>query len=77
MCFAYNNLLTTLVIGVVEDLARFVPTVGSLIETAIGILTFYSIASCLSPIRMSMCIGTGPSTFQASSSLRTHAARAW
>ena len=32
VCFAYNNLLTTLLIGVVEDVARFVPTVGSLIE---------------------------------------------
>lgn len=41
VCFAYNNLVTTLVIGVVEDAARFVPTVGGLIELAISILTFY------------------------------------
>lgn len=41
VCFAYNNLLTTVVIGVVEDVARFVPAVGSLIELAISILTFY------------------------------------
>jgi hypothetical protein len=41
VCFAYNNLATTLVIGTVEDAARFVPTVGSLIEMAISILTFY------------------------------------
>ena len=41
VCFAYNNLLTTLLIGVVEDVVRFVPTVGSLIEMAISILTFY------------------------------------
>jgi hypothetical protein len=41
VCFAYNNLLTTLLIGVVEDVAQFVPTVGSLIEMAISILTFY------------------------------------
>lgn len=41
VCFAYNNLATTLVIGVIEDIARFVPTVGSAIELAISILTFY------------------------------------
>src|SRR5580658_1420823 len=41
VCFAFNNLLTSLLIGVVEDVARFVPAVGSLIELAISILTFY------------------------------------
>jgi hypothetical protein len=41
VCFAFNNLLTTLLIGVVEDIAQFVPTVGALIEMAISILTFY------------------------------------
>ena len=29
VCFAFNNLLTSLLIGMVEDVARFVPTVGS------------------------------------------------
>jgi hypothetical protein len=41
VCFAYNNLATTLVIGGVEDATRFVPTVGGLIDLAISILTFY------------------------------------
>lgn len=41
VCFAYNNLLTTVLIGVVEDLIRFVPGIGGLIELTIGILTFY------------------------------------
>jgi hypothetical protein len=41
VCFAFNNLLTTLLIGTVEDLVRFVPTVGDLIELGISILTFY------------------------------------
>jgi len=41
VCFAFNNLLTSLLIGVVEDVARFVPAVGALIELAINILTFY------------------------------------
>jgi hypothetical protein len=41
VCFAFNNLLTTLLIGAVEDVAQFVPTVGAVIEMAISILTFY------------------------------------
>jgi hypothetical protein len=41
VCFAYNNLLTSLLIGMVEDVARFLPTVGSLIDLAISLLTFY------------------------------------
>src|SRR5580658_2519658 len=41
VCFAYNNLLTSLLIGVVEDVAQFVPTVGSVIDMAISLLTFY------------------------------------
>jgi hypothetical protein len=41
VCFAYNNLLTTVLIGVVEDVVRIVPTIGGLIEVAIGLLTFY------------------------------------
>jgi hypothetical protein len=41
VCFAYNNLLTSVLIGVVEDVVRYVPTIGDLIEMAISILTFY------------------------------------
>jgi hypothetical protein len=41
VCFAFNNLLTSLLVGLLEDAARFVPTVGSLIELAISVLTFY------------------------------------
>jgi hypothetical protein len=41
VCFAYNNLVTSLLIGLVEDVARVVPTVGDLIELAISLLTFY------------------------------------
>jgi hypothetical protein len=41
VCFAYNNLLTTLLIGGVEDVVRYVPSVGEVIELAISILTFY------------------------------------
>jgi hypothetical protein len=41
VCFAFNNLATMLVIGVIEDAVRFIPTLGDLIELAIGLLTFY------------------------------------
>lgn len=41
VCFAFNNLATTLVIGVVEDLVGFIPTIGGLAELAISVLTFY------------------------------------
>ena len=41
VCFAYNNLLTSVLIGAVEDVVRFVPTVGSVINLAISLLTFY------------------------------------
>jgi hypothetical protein len=41
VCYAFNNLLTSLLIGVVEDVARYVPTIGGAIELAIGVLTFY------------------------------------
>jgi hypothetical protein len=41
VCFAYNNLLTTLLIGGVEDIVRYVPSVGGVIELAFSILTFY------------------------------------
>ena len=41
VCFAYNNLLTSLLIGLIEDVARYLPTVGSVLELAISVLTFY------------------------------------
>jgi hypothetical protein len=41
VCFAFNNLLTTVLIGTVEDVVQYVPTVGDLIGLAISMLTFY------------------------------------
>ncbi len=41
VCFAYNNLLTTWLIGTVEDLIRFVPSIGEILDLAFGLLTFY------------------------------------
>jgi hypothetical protein len=41
VAFTYNNLLTTLLIGSIEDIARYIPSVGEVIELVISILTFY------------------------------------
>jgi hypothetical protein len=41
VCFAFNNLVTSLLIGVVEDVAGYIPSIGSAIELVIGVLTFY------------------------------------
>lgn len=41
VCFAFNNLLTTFVIGTVEDVAKAIPTIGDVVELFISILTFY------------------------------------
>src|ERR1700683_1357467 len=41
VCYAFNNLATSLLIGVVEDVLQYVPTIGGVIELAIGVLTFY------------------------------------
>jgi hypothetical protein len=41
VCFAYNNLLTCLLVGTVEDIVGYVPTVGSAVGLAISLLTFY------------------------------------
>jgi hypothetical protein len=41
VCFAFNNLLTSLLVGVVEDVVKYIPSFGAAIELAIGVLTFY------------------------------------
>lgn len=41
VAFTFNNLATMIIFGAIEDLVRFVPAVGSLIELAFSILGFY------------------------------------
>jgi len=41
VAFTYNNLLTMLLIGTVEDVVKFIPSIGDLIELAISLFTFY------------------------------------
>jgi hypothetical protein len=41
VAFAFNNLFTTVVLGVVVDVVKFVPVIGSYADLLIGIVTFY------------------------------------
>jgi hypothetical protein len=41
VAFTYNNLLTMCIFGLVEDVAKLVPTVGELLELAISLFSFY------------------------------------
>lgn len=41
VAFTFNNLATMLVLGVIEDVVRFVPVIGSLVDVAVSILGFY------------------------------------
>lgn len=41
VAFTYNNLATMVILGVIEDILRFVPILGSYVELAFSILAFY------------------------------------
>lgn len=41
VAFTFNNLLTALLVGTLEDIVRLIPSFGDALELAIGILTFY------------------------------------
>ena len=41
VAFTFNNLFTMVVFGVVEDIAKLIPSVGDLIEMAISLVSFY------------------------------------
>jgi hypothetical protein len=41
IAFTFNNLATFLIFGALEDIVRFIPIIGSLVELAFSILGFY------------------------------------
>ena len=41
VAFTFNNLLTMFIFGVVEDVAKLVPTIGGLLELVISLVSFY------------------------------------
>ncbi len=64
-------------IGVVEDVARFVPTFGSVIEMAISLLTFYFHRIVLVTDQNLYVYRDWPFTFPVSSWPPTSATLAW
>src|SRR5580693_7370362 len=41
VAFTFNNLLTMCIFGVLEDVAKLIPTVGGLLELATSLFSFY------------------------------------
>ena len=41
VAFTYNNLLTMCIFGLVEDVAKVIPSIGGLVETLISLVSFY------------------------------------
>jgi len=41
VAFTFNNLATTVVIGAIVDIVKFVPVIGSYVDLAVSLLTFY------------------------------------
>jgi hypothetical protein len=41
VAFTFNNLFTMVVFGIVEDIAKLIPSVGVLIEMGISLVSFY------------------------------------
>lgn len=41
VAFTFNSLGTMLTFGLVEDVVRFIPMIGDILEIAIGLLSFY------------------------------------
>ena len=41
VAFTFNNLLTMLVFGLVEDIAKVIPTIGGLLELVLSLASFY------------------------------------
>src|ERR1700689_4474811 len=41
VAFTFNNLATSIVLGTIVDIVKFVPVIGSFIDLAVSILAFY------------------------------------
>ena len=41
VAFTFNNLITTVILGAVVDIVKFVPIVGGYVDLAISVLAFY------------------------------------
>jgi hypothetical protein len=41
VAFTFNNLLTLCIFSVIEDVARFIPVIGGLLDLVVSLLSFY------------------------------------
>jgi hypothetical protein len=41
VAFTFNNLLTLCIFGVIEDVAKIIPSIGELLELAVSLVSFY------------------------------------
>src|ERR1700729_1548712 len=41
VAFTFNNLATSIILGTIVDIVKFVPVIGSYIDLAVSILAFY------------------------------------
>src|SRR5580692_9693457 len=41
VAFTFNNLATSIILGAIVDIVRFVPVIGSYVELAVSVLAFY------------------------------------
>jgi hypothetical protein len=41
VAFTFNNLLTMCIFGFVEDIVKLIPTIGSLLDIAVSLVSFY------------------------------------
>ena len=65
VAFTFNNLATSLIVGAIVDVLKYVPVVGSYIDLAVSVLTFYFHRIVLVPTKACMCFATGRSTYLA------------
>ena len=77
VCFAYNNLATCVLIGVVEDVVRYIPSIGELLEMAIIRSRSISIESSWSLSTTCTSIGIGRFTSPVSDWPHIRATPAW
>ena len=41
VAFAFNNLATSIILGTIVDIVKFVPVIGSYVDLAVSVLAFY------------------------------------
>jgi hypothetical protein len=66
VAFTFNNLATSITLGALVDIVKFIPVIGSYVDLAVSVLVSIFTGSCWSRTRTFMCSATGRSIFPAS-----------